>query len=127
VCVHRGDDLAGDRRGGRIVDADRPGAGLCGDRRDRRRRLILCRLFGELRIFGADERGDEAFAAGGDEQPVVEYGEFVEGGSSCQLCSAFFENPRPGSTMMFAGFTPTAMASSMRVRSSAITSATTSS
>src|SRR5690625_3464185 len=47
--------------------------------------------------------------------------------SICQLCSAFFENPSPGSTMMFAGSTPTAMASSMRVRSSVITSATTSS
>ena len=57
-----------------VVDADRPGIGLRGDRGDRGRGLILRRLFGLFRVVGAEQGGDEALPAGGDEESVIDAG-----------------------------------------------------
>src|SRR5699024_2338496 len=95
VVGHGRDDTAGDRRGGRIVDADRPGPGLCGERRDRGRRLVLGRLLGELRVLGADQARDEPLPAGRDEQAVVEAGELVEGGQYLPVVFGVLRESQP--------------------------------
>lgn len=109
------------------MDADRPGPGPGGEGGDRRGRRVA---FAGGRQGGAgagQDVAEEAFAGGGHQQRAAQRVQLVQVCDEGQVVGAFFAKPRPGSITTRSGSRPPAITASIRCRSSARTSATTSS